>query len=72
MFTDILRCIFMPFSVIDELNAASDDIASLFLLARETTSDQKLKAWLDSADVSMTEEQHIKFAQAMQEIYKDD
>lgn len=62
----------MPFSVIQELNEASEDVASLFLLARETTSDEKLKEWLDSADVSLTDEQIDKFAEAMQEIYKDD
>ena len=72
MIKDLLRCIFMPFSVIQELNEASEDVASLFLLARETTSDEKLKEWLDSADVSLTDEQIDEFSEAMREIYKDD
>jgi hypothetical protein len=72
MIKDILRCIFLPFSVINELNSASEDIASLFLLAREKTSDDKLREWLDSADVALTEEEQIKFANALAEIYKDD
>jgi hypothetical protein len=72
MIKDLLRCIFTPFSVIDELNASSEELASLFLLARETTSDAKLKEWLDADDVNLTEEDQIKFADALKEIYKDD
>ena len=69
---DFLRCIFMPFSVIQELDTLRVDVVTLFLLAKKRTPDIELRSWIEAEELYATEEQLDEFLDTIEALCGDE
>lgn len=71
MFIDFLRCIFMPFSVIDELDEARAEYMALYLLTIKRTPDADIQELLLRDELTFTEDQYLEFIEHVERLTEE-
>ncbi len=72
MFIEFLRCIFMPFSVIDELNEIRAEYMALYLLAIKRTPDHDIQELLLRDELTLTEDQLHEFLDHVERLTEEE